>query len=78
MSSENEQLEERKERNRQSRREFIKRWAEYVKTHPDREWSRQQNKLINSMLESARDSIDQEEYIERKRQETEKKKKDGQ
>ena len=32
---------------------MIKRWAEYVRTHDDREWSRQQNRLIDSQLQSA-------------------------
>lgn len=35
------------------RREFVKRWAEYVRSHDDREWSRQQNVVVNSQLESA-------------------------
>ena len=39
--------------NVQERRAFIKRWAEYVRTHDDEEWSRQQNKLIDSQLQSA-------------------------
>lgn len=39
--------------NVQDRRAFIKRWAEYVRTHDDEEWSRQQNKLIDSQLQSA-------------------------
>lgn len=32
---------------------LIKRWAEYVRTHGDEERSRQQNKLIDSQLQSA-------------------------
>lgn len=39
--------------NVQQRRAFIKRWAEYVRTHDDEDWSRQQNKLIDSQLQSA-------------------------
>ena len=35
------------------RHEFVKRWAEYVRSHDDREWSRQQNVVVNSQLESA-------------------------
>ncbi|MFB6099649.1 MAG: hypothetical protein ABEK16_00095 [Candidatus Nanohalobium sp.] len=49
-------LKEKKERNKEQRKEFIKLWAEYVRNHPDEEWSRQQNKIINSQLESARES----------------------
>jgi hypothetical protein len=30
--------------NAEERRAFIRRWAEYVRTHDDEEWSRQQNK----------------------------------
>ncbi|TKX74481.1 hypothetical protein EXE46_08945 [Halorubrum sp. GN11_10-6_MGM] len=39
--------------NREQRRAMIKRWAEYVRSHDDEEWSRQQNLLINSQLQSA-------------------------
>jgi hypothetical protein len=35
------------------RKEFIKFWANYVKTHEDKEWSRQQKKLIDSQIKSA-------------------------
>lgn len=49
------ELEEERERNREQRRAFVKRWAEYVKTHDDREWSRQQNTVIDSQLKMAKD-----------------------
>lgn len=42
-------------RNMEQRRAMIKRWAEYVRTHDDEEWSRQQNRLIDSQLQSAND-----------------------
>jgi hypothetical protein len=32
------------------RLDFVKYWAEWVKTHPDKEWSRAQNVLINSQI----------------------------
>ena len=32
---------------------FVDIWAEYVRTHSDKEWSRQQNIVINSSLKSA-------------------------
>ncbi len=32
---------------------FVRFWADYVKKTPNREWSRQQNILINSVLKSA-------------------------
>lgn len=40
-------------RNRRQRYEFIKQWAEYVRTHPDEQWGEQVNTLINSQIESA-------------------------
>ncbi|MEZ3145252.1 hypothetical protein [Halobaculum sp. MBLA0143] len=36
------------------RRRQIEAWAEYVRTHPDEEWGRQVNALIESHLEHAR------------------------
>lgn len=48
--------------NKKQRNEFVKYWANYVKTHPDKEWSKQQNVLINSMLRSARQKT-REEYL---------------
>jgi hypothetical protein len=39
--------------NTERRRAMIKQWAAYVRTHDDSEWSRQQNRLINSQLQSA-------------------------
>ena len=35
--------------------EFIKFWANYVRTHDDREWSGQQNRLIDSQINSVRE-----------------------
>lgn len=46
-------FDERQSENVDRRRAAIKRWAEYVRTHDDAEWSRQQNKLIDSQLQSA-------------------------
>ena len=40
-------------RNTEQQRAMIKRWAEYVRSHDDEEWSRQQNRLIDSQLQSA-------------------------
>jgi hypothetical protein len=42
------------EANQRERREFIKEWAEYVRTHPDEDWGAQVNKLVNAQIESAR------------------------
>jgi hypothetical protein len=36
--------------NREERINFVKYWADYVRIHPDEEWSRQQNIIINSQL----------------------------
>ncbi len=44
------ELEEKKEKNKKERREFVKYWAEYVKNHDDKKWSRQQNVVINSQI----------------------------
>ena len=50
--------------NNQDRMWFVKRWADYVKTHSDKEWSEQQNTLINSQLQSARSAhLTAEQYL---------------
>lgn len=36
------------------RRRQIRAWAEYVRTHPDEEWGRQVNAVVESHLEHAR------------------------
>lgn len=60
-------LEEFKRRNDGDRMWFVKYWAEYVRTHPDRVWSRQQNVLINSMMQNARQlKMTPGEYLEMK------------
>lgn len=41
------------EENEHERRSFIRKWAEYVRTHEDKDWSHQQNIIINSALKSA-------------------------
>ena len=40
-------------KNQIERMQFIDKWAEFIKTHSDKEWSRQQNIIINSSLKSA-------------------------
>lgn len=47
------EFEDDQRQNTEQRRAMIKRWAEYVRTHDDEEWSRQQNHLIDSQLQSA-------------------------
>ncbi|MBS3174611.1 hypothetical protein J4440_01910 [Candidatus Woesearchaeota archaeon] len=36
--------------NTEDRINFIKFWVKYIKTHPDEEWSEQQNILIDSQF----------------------------
>jgi len=40
-------------KNFKQRLEFVEYWANYVKTHPNKVWSKQQNVIINSILQSA-------------------------
>lgn len=46
-------LEADRRRNAAERRAFVRRWAEYVRTHDDAEWSRRQNRLVDSQLQTA-------------------------
>ena len=58
----------KRERNREQRLEAIKRWVEYIETHDPDEWGEQQNRLVDSQLESARQSgidADQRRRVER-------------
>ena len=41
--------------NQEDRMNFVKYWAEYVRTHSDKEWSRQQNIIINSQYPLLKD-----------------------
>ena len=41
------------EKNREDREWFVKKWAEYVRTHSDEEWSRQQAIIIDSMFKKS-------------------------
>lgn len=41
-----------KEDNQEERMRFIKKWAEYVRTHDDKDWSRQQNIIIDSQIKN--------------------------
>lgn len=55
-SNEPDALEEKLERNREQRIQAVKRWVRYLKEHPPEVWGEQQNRLVNSQLESARRS----------------------
>jgi|ETNmetMinimDraft_2_1059921.scaffolds.fasta_scaffold147576_2 hypothetical protein len=41
--------------NREDRLNFVRFWAEYVRTHSDRDWSEQQRVLIDSQINNSRD-----------------------
>jgi len=45
-----EKLKEEKKKNFKERLKFIEYWVNYIKTHSDKEWSSQQNDLINSQI----------------------------
>ncbi|PSQ67423.1 MAG: hypothetical protein BRD24_00415 [Halobacteriales archaeon SW_9_67_24] len=47
-------LDRKHARNDAERRCQIRQWAEYVRTHPDEEWGRQVNTLVDSQIQSAR------------------------
>ncbi len=50
--------------NRQDRDWYVKFWADYVRTHKDGEWGRQQNLFINSLMQGARQNkLTAEEYL---------------
>lgn len=55
-------------RDRKERMWFIRLWANYVRTHPDKEWSAQQRILIDSQFQNAQNyPLTKEEYLEIKR-----------
>jgi len=43
---------------------FVDKWAEYVKNHSDKDWSQQQNVVINSSLKYA--SMTKEQFFNMK------------
>lgn len=45
-----EKLKKFKAQNAKERLEFIKFWAKYVREHSDKEWSKQQNVVIDSQI----------------------------
>lgn len=54
--------------NKKQREWFIDYWVNFIKGHSDKEWSRQQNVLINSILKSTK-QLSREEYRELKKRE---------
>ena len=55
--------------NQKERYRFIDQWADYVRTHSDKDWSRQQNIIINSCIRTA--SMTKEQYLAMKKVEGE-------
>ena len=50
--------------NNEDRMWFVEYWADYVRTHPDKVWSKQQNILINSIMQNAKNSkLTPKEYL---------------
>lgn len=49
-------LADKRERNLQERLDGIRRWAEYIREQPPEVWGAQQNRLVNSQLEGARET----------------------
>jgi hypothetical protein len=50
--------------NNKERMNFVDLWSKYVLEHSDKEWSRQQNIIINSCLKTS--SITKETYLKMK------------
>jgi hypothetical protein len=40
--------------NREERINFVKFWADYIRHHSDKEWSREQNVIIDSQIKNVR------------------------
>jgi hypothetical protein len=53
------------EENNRERLKFVDFWSEYVTKHSDRDWSSQQNVIINSSLRSA--DISKDAYLKMKK-----------
>jgi len=60
-------LKKQQELNKKQRMDFVEYWAEYVRTHEDKDWSKQQNVLINSQLRGAL-QLSRKEYLELKKE----------
>lgn len=62
-SNRSEGLSAKRERNDEQRIEAVKRWVAYIQEQPPESWGDQQNRLVNSQLESARQTdLDAEHY----------------
>ena len=56
-------MDESKLSNQKQREWFIDYWVNYMRSHPDKEWSEQQNVLINSVLKTAT-QLSRKEYLQ--------------
>jgi hypothetical protein len=54
------------EENEKERKSFVCKWAKYVRTHSDKDWSCQQNVIINSALNSA--NMTREQFFKMKKE----------
>lgn len=50
--------------NNKERMKFVDFWAQYIRTHDDKTWSKQQNVIINSAINSA--NYTKEQYLKLK------------
>ena len=51
--------------NDEDRMWYVELWAEYVKTHPDQEWSAEQKKVIDAQVQSGEHvKLTPKEYLE--------------
>ncbi len=64
--------------NSEDRMNFVEYWAEFVRTHSDKEWGKQQRILIDSMMQNAKQfPLSAEEYLRLKGEVFGRRKKDG-
>ena len=53
--------------NAEERMHFVEYWAEYVRTHPDEVWSKQQKVLIDSQMQNAKNNaLSPKQYLKMK------------
>lgn len=64
-SDELDRLAEKHERIREARLQAVKRWVEYIETHPPDVWGEQQNQLVNAQLQAARAADLDAEHLKR-------------
>lgn len=67
-SNHSDRLAAKHEHNRQERLDGVKRWVEYIREQPPEVWGREQNRLVNTQLESARETNLSAEHEQRIRE----------